>query len=134
MHAIVMQHASLVAFLLGKSEAQSLMVEIADEVASFYADLRETNRAFINISAGPMFVMTRSAARRLLSAVANRQISNEAAVYVADCIVASDDIEFADEVTREAIALIEDDSRRFIEGSVDFWTDEELSEVLGTLN
>ena len=81
-----------------------------------------------------MFEMTRSAARRLLCAIVNRQISDEAAVYVADCIVASDDIEFADAATREAVAFIEDDSARFIEGRVDLWTHEEITKVLGTLN
>ena len=110
------------------------MEEIASEVAAFYADIRETKRGFILISDGPLFVMTRSAARRLLTAVTTRQISSDAAVYVADCIVASDDIEFEDEATRDAISFLEDDSNRFIEGRNDLWTPEEISKVLASID
>lgn len=78
--------------------------------------------------------MTRPAVRRFLIAVSIRQISSDAAVYVADCIVASDDIEFEDEVTRDAVSFLEDDSNRFIEGRNDLWTPEEISKVLASLD
>jgi hypothetical protein len=129
-----MQHASLVAFLSGRLAPELFMEEIASEVVQFYANLRDTKQGFILISDGPPFVMTRSAARRLLSAVDAQQLSYEAAVYVADCIVASDDIEFADQATRDAVSFLEDDSALFIEGRDDLWTPEEVSKVLASLD
>jgi hypothetical protein len=129
-----MQHASLVAFLSGKLAPESFMEEIASEVAEFYADLRETRHGFILISDGSPFVMTRSAARRFLTAVSTQQLSSDAAVYVADCIVASDDIDFEDEVTRDAVSFLEDDSNRFIDGRNDLWTPAEVSKVLTSLD
>ena len=129
-----MQHASLVAFLSGALTPEAFMTEIACEVAEFYADLQETSHGFILISDGPPFVMTPSAARRLLTAVSTGQVSSDAAVYVADCIVASDDIEFEDDVTRDAISFLEDDSARFIDGRNDPWTTEQLSKVLASLD
>ncbi|MDF8334405.1 hypothetical protein [Novosphingobium cyanobacteriorum] len=129
-----MQHASLVAFLSGTLAPNTFMEEIAGEVAEFYADLRETKHGFIAISDGPLFVMTRSAVRRFLTAVRDGQLSFDAAVYVADCIVASDDIEFEDEVTRDAVAFLEDDSSRFIEDRDELWTQEEVSKVLASLD
>lgn len=110
------------------------MAAIAAEVRAFCADLRETKCGFINISDGPPFQMTRAAARRLLLAVDTQMLSQDAAVYVADCIVASDSIEFTDEPTREAISFLEDDSNRFIDGNDCLWTHDEISRVLASLD
>ena len=129
-----MQHASLVAFLSGMLAPEAFMQEIANEVGQFYIDLRETKIGFILISDGPLFIVTRSAARRLLSAVGSQQLTSEAAVYVADCLVASDDIEFEDDATRDAVSFLEDDSRRFIAGQDDLWTHDEISKVLASLD
>ena len=106
-----MRHSSLIAFLSGALSPQAFANEIAPEVATFYASLRETRTARIRISGGPNFLLTKDGARRLLRAVANQEIPFDAAVYVADCIVASDAIRFADDDVREAIFFVEDDSR-----------------------
>jgi hypothetical protein len=129
-----MQYASLVAFLSGTLTPEALGDEIVSEVAGFYADLRETKHGFIDVSDGPVFIMTKAAARRLLNAVATQRLSPEMAVYVADCIVASEDIEFADEATREAVSFIEDDSSLFATGDSRLWTPEEISRALATLD
>ncbi|RSU74692.1 hypothetical protein BRX37_12915 [Sphingomonas sp. S-NIH.Pt3_0716] len=78
--------------------------------------------------------MDKAAARLLLHAVAAGQLPAETAVYVADCIVASDDIEFADEATRDAVFFIEDDSGLFIEGRSEIWTQSEILQALAMLN
>lgn len=134
MQSASMQHSSLVAFLSGTLTAQAFAEEIADEVAKFYADLRETRHGFIDISNGPNFVMDKAAARLLLHAIATKRMPAEAAVYVADCIVASDDIEFADETTREAVSFVEDDSSLFIDGRSEIWTQKEILNALEMLN
>ena len=134
MQSALMQYSSLVAFLSGSLAADVLAEEVAEEVATFHADLRETNHGFIAISDGPNFVMDRAAARLLLHAVAAGHMSAETAVYVADCIVASDDIEFADEATRDAVSFIEDDSSRFIDGGSEMWTQTEILQALAMLD
>lgn len=129
-----MQHASLTAFLSGMLAPEAFMHEISSEVAEFYADLRATKRGFIKISDGPFFVVTRSAARRLLTAVGAQQVSPNAAVYVADCLLASDDITFADDTVRDAVSFLEDDSNRFIEGRDALWTPEDIANVIASLD
>lgn len=77
--------------------------------------------------------MTNMAARRLLRAVAEKQIPAETAVYIADCIVASDDIDFADEATREAVFFLEDDTSKYLEDRHEIWTREEILGALALL-
>ena len=131
---MAMQYASLTAFLSGALAPELFADEIASEVANFYSDLNETRHGLIRISDGPPFIMTRAAARRLLDAVKSKRLSDDAAVYVADCIVASDAIEFADEATRDAVSFLEDDSHRFIEGADQLWTPEDVAMMLASLD
>lgn len=129
-----MQHSSLVAFLSGDLTPEALNEAIAEEVAAFYAALRDSGQGTIHISTGPNFVLGRAGARRLLIAVATRRLPAEVAVYVADCIAASADIEFADAPTREAVSFIEDDSNRYAGDCRQLWTDEEISGMLALLD
>lgn len=129
-----MQHSLIVGFLSGAVPPEAFAAEIDEEVAAFYADLRKTRNGFINISPGPTFNMTRSATRRLLSAVVADQLSPDAAVYVADCIFASDDIEIDDDVVREALAFLEDDTSRHTGDGNTLWTQEEVAEVMESLS
>ncbi len=108
MQSSLMQHSSLVAFLSGILTAEAFAEEIADEVGAFYAVL--------------------------LHAIATKKMPAEAAVYVADCIVASDDIEFADEATRDAVSFVEDDSSLFVDGRSEIWTQKEIFSALEKLN
>ncbi len=78
--------------------------------------------------------MDKAAARRLLEAISSRQLPAETAAYVADCIVASEYIEFADDPTRDAVAFVEDDSSRFIAERSEMWTNEEISQALAMLD
>lgn len=131
---MIMKHGSLVAFLSGDLSSEKFMEEIADEITAFYADLRNTNQGVVKISSGLPFVVTRSAARHLLAAISTQALSPDAAVYVADCIVASDDISFADEAARDAVFFVEDDSGRFAHGRDDVWTSEEILQALASLD
>ena len=115
-----MQHGSIVAFLSGTLSPESLAAEIGPEVAHFRAALKETAEGRIEVSHGPTFEVTREGARRLLAAVADDRLPYDAASYLADCIVMSDDFDFADEATRDAVFFIEDDTGRFATGN-DKW-------------
>jgi hypothetical protein len=126
-----MQHASIVGFLSGTVSPEILAIEIAAEVAAFRASLKETASGHIMISDGPLYLVTRDGARRLLEAVANGQLPFDAAKYVADCIVMNDDFDFADEAVRDAIYFVEDDTGRFVAGEDDWrpTRDEILAEL-----
>ncbi|WP_254302410.1 hypothetical protein [Sphingobium chlorophenolicum] len=82
--------------------------------------LEATSSGHIVIFDGPLCLVTREGARRLLEAVANGQLSFDVANYVADCIVMNDDFDFADEAVRDAIYFVEDDSGRFVAGEDDW--------------
>lgn len=98
-----MQHSSIVGFLSGTILPEVLAAEIAAEVGAFRASLQATSSGHIVISDGPLYLVMRDGARRLLEAVANEQLPFDAANYIADCIVMNDDFEFADEAVRNAI-------------------------------
>ena len=106
-----MEHASLVAFLTGRLSPESVCEEIAVEVVSCNSAFQAGEIGYISITDGTSFQVTREGAKRLLSAVAEERLSFELANYVADCIIMSDDFDFADEAVRDAIFFIEDDSR-----------------------
>jgi hypothetical protein len=129
-----MQHSSLVAFLSGVLTPQALSDEIASEVAAHSAQLRESKVGNIVVTLGPTFVMNKVAARRLLEAVAAQHLPPETAVYVADCIVGSKDIDIADEATREVLSFIEDDSGRFVDGRSEMWTHEQILRAFAMLD
>ena len=126
-----MQYGSIVAFLSGTLSPEDLAAEIGPEVARFRSALRETAEGHIHVTDGPLFMVTREGARRLLKALADDRLSYDAANYLADCIVMNDDFDFADEAVRDAMFFIEDDSGRFATGD-DGWRPAR-SEVLAAL-
>jgi hypothetical protein len=121
-----MDHTSLTAFLDGSLSPEALNGEIAAEVDACNSAFRAGETGYIVIDDGQRFEVTRDGARRLLDAVADARLSFETANYLADCIIMSDDFDFADDVVRDAIFFVEDDSRPP--------TLEELSTVLASLN
>ena len=134
MHRRAMKHSPVLAFLSGDLSPEALTGEISDEFEVFYADLAENHYGFIETMRGPEIFLGRAGARRLLTAITANRMPATVAVYVADCIASSVDVEFADEATREAIGLIEDDSRRFIDEGQELWTKAELAIVLASLD
>ncbi|WKL56987.1 hypothetical protein Q1W73_15175 [Asticcacaulis sp. ZE23SCel15] len=106
-----MKYETLVLFLDGTLSPETLAFEIADEVASCNEAFKSGDIGYIVISDGPLKIVTRDSARRLLAAVAFDRLPFELANYVSDCIIMSDDFEFEDDIVRDAINFIEDDSR-----------------------
>lgn len=106
-----MEHSSLVGFLTGTLSAEALADEITIEVKACNEAFQAGENGYIVITDGPAFEVTRDGARRLLNALADERLPFEIANYVADCIIMSDDFDFADNAVREAIFFVEDDSR-----------------------
>lgn len=111
MHFAPMDHTTLVGFLIGIISPELLANEITTEVNAFNDAFRAGENGYIVITDGPSFEVTREGAKRLLAAVAEGRLPFELANYVADCIMMSDDFDFADDAVRDAVHFIEDDSR-----------------------
>jgi hypothetical protein len=105
-----MKHPSLLAFLNGKLSPAAFAREIHDEVAERNIAFKAGENGYIVIEDGPPTIITRSHVRRLLGAVADKTLPFESANYAADCLIMSDDFDFEDQLVKEAIYFIEDDS------------------------
>jgi hypothetical protein len=106
-----MEHASLVAFLNGDLSPETLGSEIAAEVDACEQGFRSAGVGHIIVTDGPETVVTRDHARRLLQALADERLPFLSANYTADCLVMSDDFDFADDAVVEAVHFVADDSR-----------------------
>src|SRR4051794_38318158 len=106
-----MEHASLLAFLNGKLSPEDFGSKIAAEVDACERGFRSGGVGHIIVTDGPETTVTREHARRLLQALAERRLPFLSANYTADCLVMSDDFEFADNAVAEAVQLVADDSR-----------------------
>ena len=105
-----MDHSSLVAFLEGQLTPEQFGENAIAEVAACNESFHSDGVGYIVISDGPRIVVTRDHAKRLLEAIADERLPFEAANYAADCIIMSDDFEFADDAVKEAVYFVEDDS------------------------
>ena len=106
-----MEHASLVAFLNGDLSPEDFGSEIAAEVDACEQGFMSGGVGHIIVTDGPETLVTREQARRLLQALADDSLPFLSANYTADCLVMSDDFEFADEVVADAVHFVADDSR-----------------------
>lgn len=111
MHTVSMEHATLLGFLNGAFAPQALADEIAAEVNACNAAIRAGENGYIIITDGQSVEVTRDGARRLLAAIAEERLPFKFANYVADCIIMSDDFDFADDAVRNAVHFVADDSR-----------------------
>lgn len=106
-----MEHSLLIAFLNGKLSPEEFGGEITAEVDACEQGFRSGGVGHILVTDGPGALVTREHARRLLEALAENRLAFLSANYAADCLMMSDDFEFADEAVSEAIAFVADDSR-----------------------
>ena len=106
-----MEYASLVAFLNGELSSESFNSEIAAEVHACEQGFRSGGIGHIIVTDGPEMVVTREHAKRLLQALADQRLPFLSANYTADCLVMSDDFDFADDAVVEAVHFVADDSR-----------------------
>lgn len=106
-----MDHSTLAGFLNGTVSPEVLTDEIAVEVDACNEAVRSGRNGYIVITDGPSFEVTREGAKRLLAAVAEDRLPFELANYVADCIIMSDDFNFANDAVSEAVYFVADESR-----------------------
>ncbi|PYE43108.1 hypothetical protein DFI02_105294 [Rhizobium sp. PP-F2F-G20b] len=106
-----MEHSSLVAFLNGDLSPKAFGRETSNEVNACEHGCKTEGMGSVMVPDGPTQGMTRDHARRLLKAMLSDQLPFLAANYTADCLMMSDDFDFADDAVAEAIAFVADDSR-----------------------
>lgn len=106
-----MDHASIISFLAGTRTPREFAAEIAPEVAACMQDFAGGGVGHIIVTDGPRTIVSRVQAARLLQALLDKTISFDAANYLADGLIMSDDFEFADAAVVEAIWFVADDSR-----------------------
>ncbi len=97
--------------MTGTLSPEVLVGEITAEVNACNAAFQAGENGYILITDGPSVEVTREGARRLLTAMAEERLPFQLANYVADCIIMSDDFDFADDVVRDAVNFVENDSR-----------------------
>jgi hypothetical protein len=106
-----MEHPSLVAFLAGMSPAETFGREIAEEVATCDAALASEGVGSVLLTVGPPTTVTRTHARRLLTAVAEGHLSFKAVNYVADALIMSEDFDWEDDAVATTVFFLADNSR-----------------------
>lgn len=106
-----MNHASIISFLAGTCSPEEFAAEIAPEVAACIQGFATGGVGHIIVTDGPSATIGRDHAARLLRALLEERISFDAANYLADGLMMSDNFDFADAAVAEAIEFVADDSR-----------------------
>lgn len=106
-----MKHSLIASFLSGASSPEAFGEKIADEVAACLDGIRKNGVGPVIVTDGPTMIVEQKHAARLLQAFVDQLIPYEAANYVADGLMISDDFDFADDAVANAIWFLADDSR-----------------------
>ena len=105
-----MRHSSLTSFLNGERPADELWREIEAEVRECLTACAKGGSGHVIITDGPNTQITRKHVALMLAALAEAKLPLEAAVYIADALILSDDFEWKDEAVAEALFFLSDES------------------------
>lgn len=105
-----MQHSSLASFLNGESPAEELWREIESEVRECLAACAKGGSGYVIITDGPEIHIARGQVAVLLTALAEAKLPLEAASYIADALIMSDDFAWDDEAVAKAVLFLSDES------------------------
>jgi len=104
------RHSSLVSFLNGERLADQFWHDIEAEVTDCLTARSKGDLGHVIITDGPETLIIREHADMLLSALAEGRLPLEAASYIADALIMSDDFDFADEGVSDALFYLSDQS------------------------
>jgi hypothetical protein len=105
-----MRHSSLASFLNGEVSPDELWREIRQEVTDCLAACAKGGSGHVIITNGPPTQVSRNHLAVLLSALGEGKLPLEAASYVADALIMSDDFEWGDEAVAEGLLFLSDES------------------------
>ena len=106
-----MQHRTIISFLSGTLSPEQFGEQIADDVEACSQGCSSGGSGHVIVAEGPATMVTREHAARLLQALLDRRLTFEAANYLADGLIMSDDFDFEEAAVADAIAFVADDSR-----------------------
>jgi hypothetical protein len=104
-----MQHSSLISFLNGEKPPDELWREIGAEVTECVA-ATSGGVGHVIVTDGPDTIIDRWHVDLLLSGLADGILPAQAAAYIADALIMSDDFDFADEGVSEVLFFLSDES------------------------
>jgi hypothetical protein len=105
-----MRHSSLASFLNGELPADELWREIEAEVRECLAACAKGGSGHVIITDGPDAQVVRKQVAVLLTALAEAKLPLNAASYVADALIMSDNFEWEDDAVAEALFFLSDES------------------------
>lgn len=105
-----MRHSSLASFLNGERPADELWREIETEVRECLAAYAKGGSGHVIITDGPDTQVVRKQVAVLLTALAEAKLPLDAASYIADALIMSDNFEWEDDAVAEALFFLSDES------------------------
>ena len=105
-----MRHSSLASFLNGERPANELWREIEAEVRECLAACAKGGSGHVIITDGPGTQIVRKQVTVLLTALAEAKLPLDAASYIADALIMSDNFEWEDDAVAEALFFLSDES------------------------
>lgn len=105
-----MRHSSLASFLYGELAADELWREIETEVRECLAACAKGGAGHVIITDGPDTQVGRAQVAILLAALAEAKLPLDAASYIADALIMSDDFEWEDDAVADALFFLSDES------------------------
>jgi len=105
-----MRHSSLASFLNGELPPDQLWREIEAEVTECLAACAKGGSGHVIITDGPDAQVSRKHVAILIAALAEAKLPLEAASYIADALIMSDDFEWEHEAVAEALFFLSDES------------------------
>jgi hypothetical protein len=105
-----MRHSSLTNFLNGDFPPDELWREIEAEVTECLDACAKGGSGHVIITDGPDTQISRKHMGVLLAALAEADLPLEAASYIADALIMSDDFEWDDEAVADALFRLSDES------------------------
>ena len=121
-----MQHSSLTSFLNGERSAEELWREIEVEVTEGIVACAKHGSGPVIISDGPETQISRQHLAVLISALAEEKLPIDAAAYVADAMIMSDDFAWDDKGIADALFRLADQSAPLTMGDID-WAGSRIS-------
>ena len=105
-----MRHSSLLSFLNGESSPDELWREIEPEVTECLVAGAKGSSGPVIIADGSDTPVAREQVAVLLAALAEAKLPLEAASYIADALIMSDNFEWEDNGVAEALFFLSDES------------------------
>lgn len=105
-----MRHSSLASFLNGERSPDKFWREIEPEVTECLPACDRGSSGHVIITDGPGTMIGREQVAVLLTALVEAKLPLQAASYVADALIMSDDYEWEDDAVSEALFFLSDES------------------------